>query len=144
MTAKVKRGEQWYILSFLSKKCIFRAEKGIFSKSSFYSKMFSYPKYSFSVCQFFFIQSKVNIFHQIQPWYVLFRAVLGRPGSVTPSGQSQSRARLGLTFCKLCVSCVLVLVLVFILRTLALHCPGVFMSAKLLKSPLLNHGLISL
>ena len=38
-------------LTFLSKKCIFRAEKGIFSKSSFYSKMFSDPKYSFSVCK---------------------------------------------------------------------------------------------
>ena len=36
-------------LTFLSKKCIFRAEKGIFSKSSFYTKMFSDPKYSFSV-----------------------------------------------------------------------------------------------
>ena len=31
-----------------------RAKKGIFSKSSFYTKMFSDPKYSFSVCQFFF------------------------------------------------------------------------------------------
>ena len=33
--------------------------------------MFSDPKYSFSVCQkkFFLIQSKVNIFHQIQPKY---------------------------------------------------------------------------
>ena len=52
-------------------KCIFRAEKGIFSKSSFYTKMFSDPKYSFSVCQknFFLIQSKVNIFHQIQPMH---------------------------------------------------------------------------
>ena len=34
--------------------------------------MFSDPKYSFSVCQkkFCLIQSKVNIFHQIQPNYV--------------------------------------------------------------------------
>ena len=33
--------------------------------------MFSDPKYSFPVCQkfFFLIQSKVNIFHQIQPRY---------------------------------------------------------------------------
>ena len=38
-------------LPFLSKKCIFRAENDIFSKSSFYTKMFSDPKYSFSVCQ---------------------------------------------------------------------------------------------
>ena len=38
-------------LPFLSKKCIFRAEKCIFSKSSFYTKMFSDPKYSYSVCQ---------------------------------------------------------------------------------------------
>merc|ERR1719150_1481523 len=34
-------------LPFLSKKCIFRAEKGIFSKSSFYTKMISDPKYNF-------------------------------------------------------------------------------------------------
>ena len=34
--------------------------------------MFSDPKDSFSVCQknFFLIQSKVNIFHQIQPRYI--------------------------------------------------------------------------
>ena len=38
-------------LPFLSKKCIFWAEKGIFSKSSFYTKMFSDPKYSLLVCQ---------------------------------------------------------------------------------------------
>ena len=38
-------------LPFLSKKCIFRAENDIFSKSSFYTKMFSDPKYSFSVYQ---------------------------------------------------------------------------------------------
>ena len=39
------------------------------SKSSFHSKMFSDPKHSFSVGEknFFLIQSKVNIFHQIQP-----------------------------------------------------------------------------
>ena len=51
------------------KKCIFRAENDIFSKSSFYAKMISDPQYSFSVSQkhFFVIQSKVKIFHQIQP-----------------------------------------------------------------------------
>ena len=38
-------------LPFLSKKCIFRAEKGIFSKSSFYTKMISDPKYNFLVRQ---------------------------------------------------------------------------------------------
>ena len=66
------RTELMVKLPFFSKKCIFRAEKGIFSKSSFYSRMFSDPKYSFSVCQqeIFLIQSKVNIFHQIQPTYI--------------------------------------------------------------------------
>ena len=59
-------------LPFLSKKCIFWAENDIFSKSSFYTKMFSDPKYSFSVCQkyFFVISKKVNIFHRIEPTYV--------------------------------------------------------------------------
>ena len=38
-------------LSFLSKKCIFRAEKVIFSKSSFYAKKISDPKYNFWVRQ---------------------------------------------------------------------------------------------
>ena len=54
---------------FCKKKCIFQAEKGIFSKRSFYTKMFSDPKYSLSVCQkyFFVVSKKVNIFHQIQP-----------------------------------------------------------------------------
>ena len=57
--------EQVVELPFFSKKCIFWAEKGIFSKSSFYTKMFSDPKYSFSVCQkyFFAFSKKVNIFH---------------------------------------------------------------------------------
>merc|ERR1712155_397251 len=56
-------------LPFFSKKCIFRAEKGIFSKSLFYTKMFSDPKYSFSVCQkkFFAVSKKVNIFHHSKP-----------------------------------------------------------------------------
>ena len=34
-----------------AKGCIFLAEKGIFSKSSFYTKMFSDAKYSLSACQ---------------------------------------------------------------------------------------------
>ena len=57
---------------FLSKKCIFRTENGIFLKSSFYKKMFSDPKYSFPVCQkyFFSVSKKVGIFHRIQPKYV--------------------------------------------------------------------------
>ena len=38
-------------IPFFSKKCIFRAEKGIFSKSSFYTKMFRDTKYSLSVCK---------------------------------------------------------------------------------------------
>ena len=39
--------------------------------------MFSDPKYNFSVCQKFFylIQFKINIFHQIQPNYILSNAV---------------------------------------------------------------------
>ena len=68
-------------LPFLSKKCVFRAEKGIFSKSSFYTKMFSDPKYSFSVCPkiFFLFQSKVNIFHQIQPTHITFQFAVSIP-----------------------------------------------------------------
>ena len=60
-------------LSFLSKKCIFRVEKGIFPKRSYHRKMFSDPKYSFSVCQkyFFVISKKVNFFHRIEPNYRL-------------------------------------------------------------------------
>ena len=45
------RAGQGVKLLFLSKKCIFRAKKGIFSKSSFYTKIFSDPKYTFSVSQ---------------------------------------------------------------------------------------------
>ena len=50
---------------FCQKKCIFRTENDIFSKSSFSTKMFSDPKYSFSVCQkyFFAVSKKVSIFH---------------------------------------------------------------------------------
>ena len=67
----MKEGEQGYILPFLSKKCIFRAEKGNFSKSSFYTKMICDPKVTFPVSQkhFFVVSSKVSIFHQIQPRY---------------------------------------------------------------------------
>ena len=59
------------IAIFFQKNCIFRAEKGFFSKSSFYTKMFSDPKYSFSVCQkkFFWSNPKL-IFNQIQPRYL--------------------------------------------------------------------------
>merc|ERR1712218_604212 len=69
LTSKRARAGQGVKLPFLSKKCIFWAEKGIFSKRSFYTKMFSDPKYSLSVCQkyFFVVSKKVNIFHQIQP-----------------------------------------------------------------------------
>ena len=77
--------------------------------------------------------------------YYLELCQAGRPGSVT---HSQSIARLELTFSKLCVSCVLCLGLGL---GLGIHTPHTrtalalcFMSAKLLKSPLLNHGLISL
>ena len=64
LTSARSRVVQWVKLPFLSKKCIFRAEKGIFSKSSFYSKMFSDPKYSFSVCQkkFFWSNPKLIFF----------------------------------------------------------------------------------
>ena len=73
LTSTRSRAVQWVKLPFLSKKCIFRAEKGIFSKSSFYTKKFSDPIYKFSVCQKkdFVLQSKVKIFHQIQPNYRL-------------------------------------------------------------------------
>ena len=71
LTSKVKRGEQGYILPFLSKKCIFRAENDIFLKSSFYTKIINGPKYSFLVGQKYFsvVSSKVSIFHQILPMY---------------------------------------------------------------------------
>ena len=51
LTSALSCAEQVVKLPFFSKKCIFRAEKGIFSKSSFYTKMFSDPKYNFSVHQ---------------------------------------------------------------------------------------------
>ena len=71
LTTALSHAVQGVKLPFLSKKCIFQAEKGIFSKSSFYTKMFRVPKYCFSVCQkkLLVIQSEVNIFHQIQPKY---------------------------------------------------------------------------
>ena len=78
----------------------FRAEKGIFSKSSFYSKMFSDPKYSFSVCQqnFFLIQSK--IFHQIQPTYSLRNNVCS-PCSLSLLSLDQTRLEVcNLYICK--------------------------------------------
>ena len=69
LTSALSYAEQVVKLPLFSNKCIFRAEKCIFSKSSFYTKMFSDPKYSFSVCQkyFFVISKKVNIFHRIEP-----------------------------------------------------------------------------
>ena len=51
---------------FFSKKAIFRAEKDIFSKSSFYTKIFTDPKYSFSVCQIYlFLSQRKLIFFTI-------------------------------------------------------------------------------
>ena len=78
LTSALSCAVQWVKLPFFSKKCIFRAEKGIFSKSSFYTKMFSDPKYSISVCpkNFFLLQSKINIFHQIQPNYTIENSFL--------------------------------------------------------------------
>ena len=69
LTSALSCTEQVVKLPFLSKNCIFRAENDIFSKSSFYTKLISDPKYSFSVGQkyFFLASSKVSIFHQIQP-----------------------------------------------------------------------------
>ena len=72
LTSSLSCAEQVVKLPFFSKKCVFRAEKGIISKSSFYTKMFSDPKHSFSVCQkyFFVVSKKVNIFHHSQPIHV--------------------------------------------------------------------------
>ena len=69
LTPVLPRAVQGVKLPILSKKCIFRAENVIFLKSSFYTKFISDPKYSFSVGQkqFFVVQSKVSIFHQILP-----------------------------------------------------------------------------
>ena len=60
-------------LTGLSKKCIFRAENGIFLKSSFYTKMISDPEYNFSLGQKYVLVAsfKVSIFHQIQPTYAI-------------------------------------------------------------------------
>ena len=43
-----------------------------FPKSSFYTKMFSDPKYSFSLCQksFFAVLKKDDIFHHSQPTHI--------------------------------------------------------------------------
>ena len=54
LTSKVSRGEQGYLLPFLSKKCIFRPENDIFLKSPFYTKIISGPKYIFLVGQKYF------------------------------------------------------------------------------------------
>ena len=68
-------------LSFLSKKCIFRAEKVIFSKSSFYTKIISDPEYNFSLGQKYLVVAsfKVSIFHQIQPIHTYFQNDARRP-----------------------------------------------------------------
>ena len=65
-------------IAIFSKKRIFQADKGIFSKSSFNTKMFSDPEYNFSLHQklFFVVQSKVSIFHQIQPSHAYFKIYL--------------------------------------------------------------------
>ena len=54
-------------LSFLSKKCIFRAENDIFLKSAFYAKIISGPKYIFLVGQKYFFCCLI----QILPTYAL-------------------------------------------------------------------------
>ena len=56
-------------LTGLTKKSVFRAENGIFFKSSFYTKMICDPKYNFSLGQKYLVVAsfKVCIFHQIQP-----------------------------------------------------------------------------
>ena len=58
-------------LTGLTKKSVFRAENGIFFKSSFYTKMICDPKYNFSLGQKYLVVAsfKVCIFHQIQPTY---------------------------------------------------------------------------
>ena len=72
LTPVLSRAAQGVKLPILSKKCIFQAENVIFLKSSFYTKFISDPKYSFSVGQktFFVVQSKVSIFHRIQPMHI--------------------------------------------------------------------------
>ena len=86
LTPALSRAAQGVKLPFLSKKRIFGAEKGIFSKSSFYTKFISDSKYSFSVGQkcFFVVPSKVSIFHQILPTHT----------SPAPAIASYSRAGL--------------------------------------------------
>ena len=58
-------------LTGLTKKSVFRAENGIFLKSSFYTKMICDPKYNFSLGQKYLVVAsfKVCISHQIQPTY---------------------------------------------------------------------------
>ena len=80
LTSPLRRAPPGVKRPFLSKKCIFRAENDIFSKSSFYTKMFSDQKYSFSVGQkyFFVISKKVNIFQRIEPSYIDILSSLNR------------------------------------------------------------------
>ena len=62
-------------LTGLTKKSVFRAENGIFFKSSFYTKMICDPKYNFSLGQKYLVVAsfKVSFFHQIQPMYLHVR-----------------------------------------------------------------------
>ena len=62
LTSAQARAGQGIKLPFLSKKCIFRAENDIFSKSSFYTKMFSDPKYSMSKIIFCCLRKKLVFF----------------------------------------------------------------------------------
>ena len=48
-------------LPFFSEKCIFSGRKVIYLKSSLYTKMFSDPKYSSSVCQKYFFWSNPKL-----------------------------------------------------------------------------------
>ena len=58
-----------------SKKCIFRAENGIFLKNSFYSKFISDQKYIIYMFKknFFFLKLWFSNFHRIQPKYIISR-----------------------------------------------------------------------
>ena len=74
MTLKRSRAVQWVKLPFLSKNAFFGQKTAFFKKVHFIQKcsvtqntVFQYVKKIF-----FFIQSKVNIFHQIQPNHISF------------------------------------------------------------------------
>ena len=66
-------------LEFQTMICISRAEKGIFSKRSFYTKLFNDPKYSFSVCHKYFFSVKkklLYLFHHSLTSYVTLNFML--------------------------------------------------------------------